>query len=309
MRDSYPIDQEGISVNHWPLFTEFVQEETAVGGPDAQLSLLVHLGKDAPIIEQVWLIGCYCAHHCVPSAWAVWKEFRPEELRETDERLHKWLAEHWDALPVRPEMRSHRMLEKRARCLEDFAHYALDESWTKGNYDDVWHDSIESVKYYNRYMAIKMLELLRRVARPDLALYDVRAKNAWSPRITIGMLWPEVNDIVGDRDNNSDKAIALAEEYATKTIQELANRNVNISYFQLQVMLCNYRELLNGGYFPGASNYEEILYIDQTKNKFDMEPVYQARKEIFKPECLGECHNWDKDLKTLTVQRSRKYLI
>ena len=62
---------------HWPLFVEFVKAETGVGGPDAQLQLLIELmGRDLVPREQLWLIGCYGAHHCVPAAYHVWNNWK-----------------------------------------------------------------------------------------------------------------------------------------------------------------------------------------------------------------------------------------
>ncbi len=281
-----------MQIDHWPLWTEFVKAETAAGGPDCQLHLLLELAPEANDIERVWLAGAYGAHHCVPSAYAVWREFRPIEVAKDPGRLFTWLQDNWAALPVRPEMRSHRMVAKRHQCLHDFAVYALGESWRTGSYEYTWEDSIDSVKYMARYMGIKYLELLRRICRPDMILSDMRAKNAWSPRIGLGLLWPEVAEVIADKDNNTKEAIALAENYATKTIQRLAENGVTNSYFQLQVELCNYREALVGGFAPGIGHAEEMDYIKIAETKFDMQHVWDTRKRIFKPEYLGELNGW-----------------
>lgn len=280
-------------IDHWPLFTDFVKAETTAGGPDCQLNLLIHLTcPDVSDVEKVWLAGCYGSHHCVPSAYAVWREFRPVEVAKDPSRLFSWLQDNWTALPVRPEMRSHRMVAKRHQCLHDFAVYSLGESWKTGSYEYTWAESIDSVKYYSRYMAIKYLELLHRIARPDMILHDMRAKNAWSPRIAIGLLWPEVADVVADKNNNTKEAIELAEKYATKTIQRLAEQDVLISYFQLQVLSCNYREALVGGFYDGCGHDEEMDYIKVAETKFDMQHVWDTRKRIFKPQYLGELNGW-----------------
>ena len=281
----------------WDTFAEFVETETKVFGPDCQLKLLVALGASQDDFERVWLNGCYGAHHCVPSGYAVWKEFRPNELAGNpyeQERLFEWLEDNWDALPVRPEMRSHRMVEKRWRCILDFAYYAISRKWMSGSYQEVWNDSIKSVSYYNRYMAIKYLELLRMTVRPDLALGDLRARNAWSPRIGLALLFPgPIGDVVGDREDNNDYAIELAEECALEVLEELKSEyKIEISHFQLQVLLCNFREMLVGGFYPRAGHDEEMDYLKLAEKLPYTKDVWEMRSKLFPHHLLGEKNDW-----------------
>lgn len=291
------------SYHVWDIFAEFVRTELSVGGPDCQLKLLVSLGEhhvdphDDPLVKRVWLNGCYAAHHCVPSGFAVWTHFPNPVVLATSgyeqERLYKWLDENWKALPVRPEMRSHRMIEKRWACLIDFAAYAVEERWKTGSYDEIWKDSIGSVKYYNRYMAIKYLELLRMTARPDLILTDMRAKHGWSPRIMLGLLFPHVASVIADREDNSDYAIELTEDYASEALDILKSEyNIEISYFQLQVLSCNAREASKGTFYPGAGHDEEMDYIRLAEGKFDMLPIWDRRENMFHHSLLGEKNDW-----------------
>ena len=281
----------------WDTFAEFVRAETGVFGPDCQLKLLVALGGGQDDVERVWLNGCYGAHHCVPSGYAVWTQFRPRTLATSgyvQEELYDWLSQNWDALPVRPEMRSHRMVEKRWRCLTDFAAYAVSEKWRKGTYEEVWNDSIKSVSFYNRYMAIKYLELLRMTVRPDLALGDLRARNAWSPRIGLALLFPgKIGDVIGDREDNSDYAIELAEEMAVELLEDLkSDYGIVISHFQLQVLLCNFREMLVGGFYPRAGHDEEMDYLKLAAKLPSTKDVWDMRATLFPKSLLGEHSGW-----------------
>jgi hypothetical protein len=287
--------------DHWPAFAYFVKAEVDAGGPDCQLHLLLECAPHVSTMEKVWLAGCYGAHHCVPSAYAVWLKYRPDELLESyaNGRLQQWLESHWSALPVRPEMRSHRMVEKRAQCLHDFALYTIQEAWAdpRQTYDTLWDDSQARIKYYGRYMAIKYLELIRRVARPDIQVSDIRSRAAWSPRITLGMLFPNHFLQLSNREDNSEDTLQVAEDFATITLERLNDRGVSISYFQLQVLLCNYREALNGGtagFYPGAGHDEEMDYIDVAMPHFgdQVTYLYDVRKRAFKPEYLGELNGW-----------------
>ena len=279
--------------NSTELFISFCKEELSTGGPDPQITLLTEIGNSqkASPVDRVWLAGCYGAHHCIPSAYAVWDSFEAKEA--TIENLTPWLRDHWNSLPVRPEMRSHRMIEKRARCLSDFATYAIEESWKDAtDYEYIWTDSISKIKYYNRYMAIKYLEFLRRMVSPQLSLNDLRAKNAWSPRRALALLWPSVEDLENEYDTRPE-IIDQVESYFCKTKLILSKANVEVTSFQLQVMLCEFREALVGTYYPGASLDEELSYMKIASDDFELSPILEARSRIFDHQYLGELNGWD----------------
>jgi len=187
-------------------------------------------------------------------------------------------------------------LEKRTRCLVDFAKYALSEKWREKDYDTVWVSSISNVKFYARYMAIKFLEYLGRTVNTDLILTDLRAGGAWSPRRTLSWLYPDIKSLA-DKDDNSRNALDTVEYYALLARTKLEAFGVKVNFFQLQVMLCEFREALVGGYYPGASLDEELDYIaiahKNPRPGFNTKPILEARKELFAHEHLGEVDGWD----------------
>jgi hypothetical protein len=278
--------------DHWPVFVEFVAAERAAGGPDAQLALLAELARmhECDQTEKVWMAGCYGAVHCVPTAFVTWQEFRPQEVVADNKRLSQWLLDNWDALPMRVEMRSARMLEKRLDCLTDFARYALD--YKPGlTYNQRWHHSQVAVKYYGRYMAIKFLELLRQMLEPELIAPDIRSKDGWSPRRSLALLHPEV-PILAEATNKSVEAVKAMEDTAIDIQAKLNEAGIPISFFQLQVLLCNYREALNGGFYPGGGHDEEMDFMEIVSKKFSTTLVYVARRNIFDQRYLGELNDW-----------------
>jgi len=290
------------------LFHQFCLAETSTGGPDPQMATITQIAKDSTPVEQVWLAGCYGAHHCIPSAVAVWNRFRPEQILSSKghKELCDWLHYYWKALPVRPEMRSHRMIEKRAECLSDFALYSYKEIWKRGNtYQQVWETSIDSVAYYNRYMAIKFLEMLRQSVRPDIVLKDLRSKGAWSPRRTIAMIFTDHANVLCDKEDNRKETLALTERLGEELLWLLGDRGLHISHFQLQVMLCEFREATVGGYYPGASldeelgyltimadNLNELSYKDEWLFSEVATKIYNARQDLFPHQYLGEIKGW-----------------
>jgi hypothetical protein len=82
-------------------------------------------------------------------------------------------------------------------------------------------------------------------------------------------------------------------------LQVLEKNDIKINPFQLQVLLCEYKEYLYGGFSAGCSHYEELLFIRQAEKQFDMTAVYEARLALFPHKYLGELHGWDGDLKKI----------
>ena len=280
-------------------FAAFAKEEIAHGGPEPELAPIVWLTRDQTPIEKVWAAGVYCSHHCVPSAMVVWRQWRPEQLigessDYTRGCLHEWLAEHWDALPVRNEMRSHRMIDKRAKCLADFALYAVQESWAdpRMKYDEIWKDSINRVKYFGRYVAIKYMEFLRRMVRPDLILTDVRiADGAWSVRNGLALIYPETNPWMSDRDDNREETISKAEHQADLLIRDVHEQfGLTLSYFDAQVLLCEFKQMSRGTFYPGKSHDEEYDFAKRVETHFSIPEFWEARKTLFPSSVLKELH-------------------
>lgn len=283
---------------HWRLFRHFVKAELGVGGPDAQLNLLTRYAIDYSPRERVWLIGCYCAHHTSPSAIAVWDAFPdPRMVIRAPNKLRQWLKKHWKALPLRREMRSHQMLEKRTDCLVSFAQYTISGQWRDGDYEDVWDSSINSCRYYGRYMALKYLELLRLSVRPELETPDLRAKHAWSPRITLGLLQyakdKELARRLADRHDNSPDTIEIVEKNAARLHRRLIDRGIKLNMFQLQVLLCNYKQAITGRFYPGMGLDEERMYAEIAGKHFDIKPIYRLRRRLYDREHLGELNGWE----------------
>lgn len=297
-----------MSVDHWPLWIKFVRAELACGGPDSQFELLraAYDQMEHPEVREkrvlkMWLIGIYASHHNAPSTLAIYQRFPdPKRVLKDPKALKAFLKEHWKYLPVRPECRSHRMLAKRHQCLMDFARYAVEETWRIGTYDDLWADAQRKVKFYGRYMSIKVLELVRRFGvRTDMVMPDVRARHAWSPRTALGLLNPGIvkkYPMLIDRADNSEAACVLAEGIAIRTRRRMIREfDTRVSFFQLQGLLCNYRSVLTGTFYPGAGHDEELEYIRLNGKRFPSvaDLMYETRKGIFHSKYLGEVGGWD----------------
>jgi hypothetical protein len=281
-------------------FVDFAQREIACGGPEPELAPIVWLTQSASDIEKVWAAGVYCSHHCVSSAMIVYQQWRPNDVLDREHDFHAWLTQHWNALPVRNEMRSHRMVDKRLKCLQDFATYTLGESWRTGTYDDVWSDSIRRVKYFGRYVAIKYLEFLRRMVRPSLVLTDVRARSAWSVREGLGMLYPYAVPGLTNRADNGADTVAAVEALANRMLAQLdEDYHLRLSHFDLQVLLCEFKQWKNGSFYPGVSHDEEMEFATLVEQDFRVPEFWTARQILFPKSVLGEFGGWAKRRKEL----------
>jgi hypothetical protein len=225
-------------------------------------------------------------------AYEVFRNFNYEEVIAKPERLRTWLKKHWSALPVRREMRSHRMLDKRWKCLTDFAEYAASGRWKRGDFEGVWNDSQNRIKYYGRYMSIKVLELLHRTVRPDMPSIDIRAAFAWSPRAAMALLYPAQASWIGDRARNDGDTVLDVERYAKRIHRDLKAHDIRVSMFELQGLLCNYKEMLYGRFYPGAGHDEDMEYMDEYARDFDPRPWWRTRRRVFKHKYLGEMNDW-----------------
>jgi len=279
--------------DYWPLFEKFCRAEMATGGPDPQIATILKITEEDDMMSRVWMAGCYGSHHCVSSAAAVYKAWNPYQVIAQPGVFRIWLKKHWDYLPVRPEMRSHRMLEKRHKCLTDFAVFSQNykEWYSMTNFEHLWNHSINSVKYFGRYMAIKFMEIGHRGGWFIPEMPDMRARGAWSPKRALGLLYPDVPSL-SNREDSTEIGYRIMENHATKAIDKLAEAGIKVNYFSLQVMLCEFREALDGTYYPGASLDEELAFIRLTEERFDMQAVKIARRKLFKPEHLGEVSGW-----------------
>lgn len=284
---------------HWELFPEFVEAEVWAGGPDPQIPLVLSLGSDLAPQDLVWFIGCYCAHHCVPSAYTVWNRWPTADsyIAAGDEAL-RWQSGHWLGLPVRPEMRHHKVPEKRHRCLLGFARYS--KGWPyryyaePDPYEAAWRHTILEIPFYGRYMAIKFLEMLSRRLAPELELGDLRPEGGWSPRRVLSWLFPRHRALMDSMDR-SLAAVTLVNGSAGELLQQLRrNHAPNLRWFELQVLLCEYREHWDGGFYPGCTHDEEFQYIMRSDSEFNGEfsAVMEHRLRIFPDKVLGEVQGW-----------------
>lgn len=290
--------------DHWKFFPEFVKLEIASGGPDPQIPLVAEMSKDCSEAEKIWRAGCYICVYNVPFAEILWQNISWERVLTMDViDIHKWLSDNWKGIITRVERRSVRKPEWMAQFLLEYRNWALSVlpearklfygRLIYENYLNIW-DSCQNVKYLGRYVALKLLEFYKTHLGFPIKEPDIRPKGGWSPRTTLADLYPEyATPLLG---GESAQELHIVNTTVAQLKNDLREKfNLTPTLFQLQVLLCEYRESYSSQkQYPGRSHDSELGYWNKAqahwKHKSEM---FAARKRIFPEFHLGELYGWN----------------
>jgi len=288
---------------HHEKFTEFTILKLQVGEPSPHLAIVGYLSKEQPLLRKGWYIGCYGATYCLPSAQMLWEHWSPELVNKQPDNFAAWIKENWAGIITRTERRCVRTPEKMTVCLTEYAAWltksfeglpALAADGPEDYYNKVW-DSVCSVKYIGRYIAIRMIEGMRRYCGIPAELYDVRSLGGWSPRITLSWMYPEMKDAILQENKQGEEA---ADKAARMLLEVVFDRVPGINFYVLAAMLCEYRVAIEKGkQYPGWTLDQEPLLYDKAKaywgNRLEAAGLWEARAALFPHAVLGELSGWN----------------
>jgi len=306
--------------DHRHFFAEFCVWELKSGGPDSQLPTVAEMAVvDMPEeAEQLWRAFCYIGVYNVPYGEIMWKHWSLAEAEHNPAALTQWLEQAYTDKKIitRMERRAARRafqidgylagarrfirddwLALRARCASLDPHDAYEVVWTRVN----------KIPTVGRYAAIKLIEYLRRFHLLPVVTPDIRPKDAWSPRHTLGYIFPDRN--LGNEDNSS-AALKHAHASCVDAIDLLKSEfNVDIDMFQLQVLLCEYRESWEKKkQYPGRSLDSELGYARKAEEQWGHNSdIWRARSKLFPHHHLGEMRGWDKPRETVAECLNRHH--
>jgi len=296
------------STEHWKHFADFCRWEQATGGPDPQIPLVGEMARDCSMNERIWRGGCYIAVYNVPFAEILWREWSWEHVQANPEDLLPWLTDVWPGIITRFERRCVRRPEWMAKFLLGYAQWqkvlldsgSLPPTSSEERYLVMW-DSCLTVPRLGRYVALKLLEYLDKHCDFSLRAPDIRPKGGWSPRETLAELFPKHNELIngGDKPENHQ----IINKCCHTAIERLRDAyNVAVDYFQLQVLLCEYRESHESKkQYPGRSHDSELNYGNKAAALWPdaKTDLWRARSALFPQACLGEISGWDGPRKDL----------
>lgn len=288
---------------HWRHFADFCKYEKLSGGPDPQLAMVAEMSWGCDVQEQLWRAMCYIAVYNVPYAEVIWQANPWKRVAKPFDELDRWLADAFKQglLVTRIERRCVRRHDWMMEYMDGAREFVRTGYETMARHVNQISDTYEAYEWawvnvllvprIGRYVAIKLLEYLRRYHGLKIATPDIRPKDAWSPRHTLGVLWPALP--LGNRDN-SPEALKLCTAVCRDTITELKRRGVTVDMFELQVLLCEYRESYESRkQYPGRSLDSELGYALKAeadyKHKSD---IWRARSKLFPPNHLGEMRRY-----------------
>lgn len=283
------------TAEHRRFYAEFVRYERAAGGPDPHMTLAGRLSEGESRDERAWRLMCYLACYNVPTGVVLWRHWPRQRVLEEAPALEPWIREHWEGLSFRRERRAVRTAPKLARHLVACAQF-VDRMDFDGLYDHAWRD-VNRIYGTGRYIAIKLLEGLRRFCDAPVVLADLRAQGGRSPREALALLYPEQRDaLLGD---DRQDHVSRADMCGAWAREELAERHgLEVSWYELQATLCEWKQSVIGrSQYPGRAQDSELAHYARVAGYWPGDdnpyPLLAARAALFPAWALGEQQGWD----------------
>jgi hypothetical protein len=280
---------------HRTLFTEFCLQEMTAGGPDPQVKLTAEAVKlhdanderESAAFAGLFVVPYSCAGAAI--LWRLW-ERKPDPLTWVP-----WLERHGTIIPIRKERRPVKGAWGRfSVCAASYLDWAAAEYRKVSTmpYADVYASLTKHVKYIGRYAAMKLLETLYQA---DLIAYGqdtMVPRDAKFPRRTLALLIPEGAEFFNAKGN--DTWVDAQCERVKAGIE--ARIGMPVSWFQIETMLCIYRQSLKGKYPTGRHDSElghwmtamAKLPADIVTDLHDHFPFHDIRRNLYDIQYLGE---------------------
>ena len=307
---------------HWEKFAEFCRFKAEVREPSPHLQMLGVLTEGLPYYEKAWFICLYANFYNIPSAMVMYKEWPFSRVCQQADwnELGKWLLINWEGLATRTERRAVRTVKNMFECLVSLAYWIQDKlplytgttaevqakrHWPDLNaaYDAIWVEAENDLRFMGRYIIIRLLEAMHRFMDLEPHLYDIRSIGGWSPKLAIGLLYPEYLPLLLSPDTKENvHQVDLIAYHAIATFE--ADYSTPMSPYVFAAMLCEYRVAYEKRHqYPGWTIDQEPAYWLKIDGFWQEKRGYQWAKEIeekflaarlalFPVENLGEIQGW-----------------
>lgn len=279
---------------HRRMFTLFSKYEIACGGPDPHMKMAERLALSSD--DPLWVAGVYTAPYVVSTALAITDRWGRVEVLRREPEFTAWVEDNWGYLPIRKERRVNGMgPAKLAKVVVSYARWL--EGKGLGRLKGMpFQEAFSSMDppHYGRYFKMKLYEVLRRVlvaTRAGVTLpafEDILPRDGYHPRKGLRLLYPE-HDYKSNRPEDLEEANTLSGEL----LRHFSKGNVKADWFTVEVLLCNYRQAVAGGQYPGRAHDSELGHSLVVGKGFPdiARRVKQCRATLFNPLCLGEVGN------------------
>lgn len=275
-------------------FIEFCRVETEAGGPDPQLDMAA---RPAAGVTLDWFAGVFIGPFTLASAAVIACEFPAVTSVLTDERRLRAFLEHaWPAISVRRERRAVWRADKLAECLLSWAEFvrrALPNTRTD-SYTQLYDNVCRQCRYFGRYATMKVLQVLWRMGRVQAAQHDIRAAGAKYPRRMLALL---ARDPLLER-GDSYELLQQVDSVAGELKGDVEGAGVPLTWYQFEVLLCNYRQVFTGRYTGRTHDHELAWWLKACQQLSpgvlrSALPFSELRQQLADPHSLGERGGWD----------------
>jgi hypothetical protein len=284
------------------LFWDFVCLDRLTGGPDTHLDMIAHMSRDMDWRQGLWMAGCYVSVYNVPSGFRMWEQLPWGRTSQDRKRIADFVEGNWDGLSFRRERRAVRSIPKLIRHLNSYADWIervgpsfFDRKLNvnpETRYRWIWDSLDERVWGLGRYALMKIMETYTRQQYVELSLPDIRPVGGDSPRDQLAELY----DTPSLRRGNTKRDLAdVAERVEHLRWQGRRQRGVDITMFQAEVYLCEFKQATKHNQYPGRALDSEFGHYTKTADHFGEWPdFFRIRREMFPEWALGECNGWQK---------------
>lgn len=288
---------------HLEKFIQFTAIKQKIGEPSPHLAVVGYMCRDSKVEDKLWLLGCYGATYCLPTAHVIWTKQPLGYVRTHPQRFARWVSDNWPGIVTRTERRCVRTPVKMAECLISYMQWVQKDfpalSSARGRngrafYDKVW-ESVSKIRYFGRYINIRLIEGLRRYCSVPASLYDIRSIGGWSPKKCLCYLYPERAKqlLVDDKEGNT-----LTDELAYDLLEKVVAKVPSVNCYILAAMLCEYKGAFEKRHqYPGWTIDQEPLLYDKVfrywGDAVDRDVLWRARAVLFPKQVLGECNGWN----------------
>jgi len=289
------------------LFWDFVKYDRMTGGPDTHLDMIAHMSKDMDWQDGLWLAGCYVAVYNVPTGYRLWEALPWSRMSlpwlEEHSQIAKFVEANWSGLSFRRERRAVRSIPKLIRHLESYARWLTTNApyyfdvdrldhrlGAEARYQQIWDNLDASVWGLGRYALMKLLETFTRQAYVPLSLPDIRPIGGDSPREQLSELYSDPSLQRG----NTDRQLAAVAEKVGHLRWSGRNQGIDITMFQAEVYLCEFKQATKYNQYPGRALDSEFGHYTKTAEYFGEWPdFFRIRKELYPSWALGEANGWN----------------
>lgn len=275
---------------HYRCFEEFTRYEIASGGPDPHLKMASALALEDE--DPLWCAGCYTSSYVVATNYVITSRFSRRDVLKDPSKLKKFIVDNWEFLPIRKERRVNGTgPEKLAEIIYEYGKW-LDAGGVDALEGLSYEETFKAVNppHHGRYFKTKIYEVLRLTldkmggfSLPEME--DIVPKGGAHPRKAF-------LNFFATHSHKSDKSEDLSEanRYASELKSHLFTKGLSVGWFTLEVLLCNYRQAVAGGQYPGRAHDSELGHCKTVAKKFNVSArrVLECRSEMFEPKFLGE---------------------